>query len=353
MDNKESALQKNWSKLNQEQKDSAIKQYVLDFAELPYERRLEERALYPFSTLNFMTGGMELGEMSIIAGETGSGKTVMISNIVGQIISDGDKVLCIYGESTIEKQQNSAYRQYAPYKENGYDYVVYKKNGKATNIGQYFVDKENEQIVKEKTKGKLYYYKIKLGMTPEIILDVIDYCHRVLGIKYFVIDNVMQLDTENDDVKEVKDAIEHFRRYVIDYMIHIAFVAHYRKGMEVGQIRRRIEEIAGTSAIGNKMATAINVIRLDNIDKKSKQYKSLEYICNANNQNIDNASAVIEVLKTRFNKLGFIALGYNKMKNSHYELHEYNKEKQDKEPVLQEIKLIPIEDTSIEDILPF
>ena len=45
--------------------------YIIDFSTIPYERKLEERALFPFRTLNFLTGGMELGEITIIAGETG------------------------------------------------------------------------------------------------------------------------------------------------------------------------------------------------------------------------------------------------------------------------------------------
>ena len=45
--------------------------YIIDFSTIPYERKLEERALYPFGTLNFLTGGMELGEITVIGGETG------------------------------------------------------------------------------------------------------------------------------------------------------------------------------------------------------------------------------------------------------------------------------------------
>lgn len=352
MENKEKLIRTKWNTLSQEQKDKIISEYVIDFSSIPYERRIEERALYPFSHLNYMTGGMELGEMSVIAGETGGGKSTLISQIVGQVLDDNDKVFCIYGESTLQKQANNTYRQYVPYKPNRYQYVQFKKNGNSTNISQYFVDEEGEQIVKRKTKSKLFYYKTTLGMTVPIILDVIDYVRRKLGIKYMVIDNIMQLQTNTEnEVKEVKDAIELFRQYVIDNLVHICFIAHYRKGMESGQIRRKLEEICGTSAIPNKMATAINIIRLDNLYKGSKQFKELAKISNLNNQPIlkedaeknanvkapnNDASALLEVLKTRWNRLGWCALGYSKMSNTYYELYKYNKDADnDKEPILQ------------------
>lgn len=342
----EKDIQSKWGTYSQAEKDSLIAQYVVNFADIPYERKLERQTLYPFDTLNYLTGGMELGEMSIIAGESGAGKSTFITQCVGQMLNDNDKVMCFYGESTLRKQANVAYRQYVPYQPDGYEYVIYKKNNKGTVVGQNFVNTEGEQVVKRKTNNKLYYYKTSLGMTVPIILDVIDYCRRKLSIKYFLIDNIMQIQTATEnEVKEIKDSMEFFRQYIISNMVHIVFVAHYRKTLEMGQVRRRLEEIAGTSAIGNKVATAINIMRLDNVDKNSKQYKSLASICENNAQPIElvddkrktiYASAVAEVLKTRFNKLGFLALGYNRTTNSYYDLHKYNKDDKtkDKEPVL-------------------
>ena len=79
-------VNKDWSK------------YILDFSTIPYERKLEERCLFPFSTLNFLTGGMELGEITILAGETGcvDGKTEFFNGHQWKPISEyekGEKVL--------------------------------------------------------------------------------------------------------------------------------------------------------------------------------------------------------------------------------------------------------------------
>ena len=341
-----------------EQIDEAkIRKSIIEFSSMPYERKLPERALYPFSQLNYLTGGMELGEISIVAGETGSGKTTFISQVVDNIIKE-DRVFCVYGESTLKKQQQNTYRQMAGYGKEKYQYVTYQKNGKDTNVGAYFVSEEIEQKIKEKTKGKLFYYDTRLGMTINTILKVIDYCHTNGNINYFVLDNLMQIETTTtDEIKEQKDCFEKLRRYVTEHDIHICVLAHYRKTSDVGVIRRRLEEIAGTSAIGNKGATAINIIRLDNVDKSSKAYKSLKAIVRLNNYELDQADAVIEVLKTRFNKLGFVCLKYDRISNSYYECDKINEDKPEPEKsvVYESTKqscfydMVPIEESSLSE----
>ena len=298
--------------------------YIIDFATIPYERELEERALYPFSTLNFLTGGMELGEISIIAGETGSGKTTLVSMCVAEIIKQ-DKCFCIYGESTLKKQAHAHYRQMTPYNDNDYMFVNYYKNGQKTNVGKFFVSESAEKKIKEQTAKKLFYYDPKGGMDINSIMEVMRVAYEKGGIKYYIIDNLMQVSLEtNDEVKEMKDNFEQLRRFVIDNKVHCVVLAHYRKSNDYGVFRRRLEEIAGTSAIGNKCATALNIIRLDNVDKQSKYSRSFAKLLETNGYDFEECDAIIEVLKTRHNKLGFVGLKYNKKTNTYYEIKRNN-----------------------------
>lgn len=327
--------------------EKELSKCIIDFAKIPYERKLEERGLYPFPTLNYLTGGMELGEISILAGETGSGKTTACSMFVSEIIKH-DKCFCVYGESTIEKQAQAHYRQMTPYNANDYMYLQYYKDGEITNIGQYFVSREAEQRVKEKTAKRLFYYDPKFGMDINSILQAMNFCYSVGGIKYFVLDNIMQLSLEtNDEVREMKDSFEQLRRFVIDNKVHCMVLAHYRKSNDYGVFRRRLEEIAGTSAIGNKCATALNIIRLDNVDKESKYSKSFSELLERNGYDFSECDALIEVLKTRHNKLGFVGLKYNKTTNTYSEAKKINNnvETEEKANVVQKKpSLIDFED---------
>ena len=333
--------EKDWSK------------YIVDFATIPYKRELEERVLFPFGTLNFLTGGLELGEITIIAGETGAGKTTLVSQIVDNIIQT-DKCFCIFGESTIEKQAHAQYRQMTPYDDKDYTFINYYKNGVKTNVGKFFVSESAEKAIKEKTAKRLFYYDPRGGMDIDSILSVMKVAYEKGGIKYFVLDNIMQIETStNDEVKEMKDSFEKLRRFIIDNKLHCVVLAHYRKSNDYKEFRRRLEEVAGTSAIGNKCATALNIIRLDNIDKEDKYAKSFAKLLEKNGYDLNECDAVIEVLKTRHNKLGFVGLTYNKRTNTYREAHRINNNQEENEkPVLYQKSELTALDVS-EDDLPF
>lgn len=280
-----------------------------------------------------------------------SGKSTFISQCVSEIIKH-DKVFCVFGESTIEKQVHAQYRQMTPYNDNDYKLIHYYKDNKKTNVAKYFVGEKSEQKIKEQTAKKLFYYDPNGGMDIQTILSAMQLAYEKSGIKYFIIDNIMQLSmTTNNEVKEMKDNFEELRRFVIDKKIHCAVLAHYRKNNDYNEYRRRLEEIAGTSAIGNKCATAINIIRLDSIDLESKYSKSFAKLLEKNGYNLEECDAVIEVLKTRHNKLGFVGLKYNHKTNTYYECKKINNNQEETERSNVVAKPMTMEDlVSVDDI---
>jgi len=347
----------------EKREDISLEKSIIDFSTIEYSRELEERALYPFSSLNYMTGGMELHEISLIAGEAGAGKTSLVSTIIASMLKDGEKIFCVYGESTIKKQALQTYRQLTPYGDDSYEYIEYEKNGKRTNIGQYFVSKTAEASIKEKTKEKLFYYDTRRGMSIKKILEATDYSLKKNKTHYGLLDNLTQIElATNDEVRETKDGMEDLRRYVIDNPIHEIVLAHYRKSNDYTNLRRTLGEIMGTGAIGQKVATAMNIIRLDNIDRsnKNKSYISLKNVMELNDWDLDKKNdkneyeitAVIEVLKTRFNRLGFVAIGFNRKTQTFFEIKKhYNNTKNDDSPKLFEKTEAKKTLSSFDDIL--
>jgi replicative DNA helicase len=325
---------------------------IIEAAKIEYKRELEERALYPFSELNYLTGGMEIGEVSIIAGETGSGKTTLVGQVQNRIMKDGDRVLAFYGESTIRKQFAIQLRQFTPYDRDTWEYKPYEKNGKKTNIGDYYIPVEAEEKARKFFEKRLYYYDCAKGMKIHQIRDAIQFCKDKGNVKYVFIDNLMQVDfTEGDELRAQKDATETLRRLAIEKEVHICLIAHYRKNSE-RLIRRRIEEIAGTSQIGNKAACAINVIRLDSIDKSTKEYRNMAEVLKRNDHDIEKADAIIEVLKTRFNRIGFVPLKYWHTTRTYSEVKKDGTSEERQEPSYEK-PVVHAQGSLFDDAVPY
>lgn len=263
------------------------------------------------------------------------GKTTLTSQIVSEIIKT-DKCFCIFGESTLEKQAHAQYRQMTPNDDNNYTFINYYKNGEKTNVGKFFVSESAEQKIKEITHKRLFYYDPRGGMDIDSILEVMQVAFERGGIRYFVLDNLTQIESlSNDEVREMKDSFERLRRFIIDNKLHCVVLAHYRKSNDYGMFRRRLEEVAGTSAIGNKSATAINIMRLDNVDRNTKYALNFSALLEKNGYNFADCDAVIEVLKTRHNKLGFVGLKYNKRTNTYSECRRIsNSQDENEKPTL-------------------
>lgn len=317
-------------------KKISLENAIRDFGDIPYSRVLEERALFPYSDLNKLTGGIVRGTITAIVADAGAGKTTMVSDIINKLISDGDKVFAMFGEGTIKDQQDKMYRQMTPYAKDSFSYVPYRKNGRSTNIGSYFVDEESESKVREKTRGKFYIYDIRYGMTITDIIEAIDYAIEHYGVRYFVLDNASQIETvSNAETKELKDAFEILRQEAIEKEIGIIVLAHFRKQPDVAKFRRDMTEIIGTSALSQKGVSVISLIRMDYIDRTTAYYRAFEKMMKENGWDLTQRTArgdyaissVAEVLKSRNGQLGFCCLGFNTVTQTYYQISRENEEK--------------------------
>lgn len=323
---------------------------ILDFGDIPYSRELEERALFPYSELNKMTGGIVQGTITVIVADAGAGKTTMVSDCINRMIKDGDKVFAMFGEGTLKDQLDKMYRQMTVYDKNAYNYVPYKKNGRNTNIGAFFVNEDCEREIRERTRSKLYLYDTRYGTKITNIIDAIDMAISKYGIKYFILDNASQIDTvSNEETKELKDAWEMLRQVAITRHIGIIVLAHYRKQNDVTKFRRDMTEIIGTSALSQKGASVITLYRMDYLDRNTQYFKAFERLMEENGYILSDKtstgdykiSCIVEVLKTRDpnGRLGFCALAFNKISQTYYQIDRIGKD--DDKPVLHSSK--PVE----------
>lgn len=302
---------------------------VYDIGLVPQATELEERFLFPFNKLNYLTNGGILDRLTLITSSTDNGKTTLASQILCGIIRQGYKVAAYFGEDRGSEAANRLYRQYIPYGKDNYITKTYMVSGKPTVIDEYFLASKKWDEAHGFFSGKLFLYNTRTAHDIENIILGFEEAFK-LGCRVFVLDNLenVEYDGENEN-KRFKDIAIALRDYAINKKVHIIIVAHVRK-MEREIIIPSIDDVKGSSAVANTAKNVISIIRTDKLDKDSKAYKRLSEMVAKEKYCLDSADAVLFVLKTKGRKLGLVALNYNRITNTYSECGESKEEEKPK-----------------------
>ena len=152
---------------------------------------------------------------------------------------------------------------------------------------------------------------------------------RSQKIRVFFLDNFMQIDMKNENVfQEQAETMEKLRTFAVNKKVHIHLVAHPRK-TERFQTRLTLYDIAGSSNIVNKAYNIISILRVDNIREK-KDYAKLEDELLNEGYDIKETNTVLEILKTKGERCGLVALKYDKKLKTYKEVEKMTSELKDK-----------------------
>ena len=145
----------------------------------------------------------------------------------------------------------------------------------------------------------------------------------------------------NGKTYKVKTNKKGIAKFAINKKVHIHLVAHPRK-IERFQTRLSLYDIAGSSNIVNKAYNIISILRVDTIQKDSKDYEKLQKELLNERYNIENVDTVLEVLKTKGERCGLVGLKYlkeiktfiesDKMSNVEIEKKIYKKDDKEELP---------------------
>lgn len=329
------------------------KSRIYDIGLIPYSAELAERFLFPFSQLNYLTSGAILDRLTLITSSTDNGKTTLASQIITEAIKQGFKVAAYFGEDGGREACERIYKQYTPYDRMNYVAKTWERDGKSTNVTEYFLTQSKWEAANEFFQEKLYLYNTKCAHDIDNIIKGFDEAHK-LGCRVFVMDNMENVEYEGDNEnKRFKDIAIALRNYAINKKVHIIVVAHIRK-MEREIIVPTIDDVKGSSAVSNTAKNILTIVRTDKLDHEGKPYGNLKRLCKLNNYDLDKADGVLFVLKTKGRKLGMVCLGYNNITNTYYEIARIDKNKTEPEkPVLHAPRQEQIAIDEYEGDLPF
>lgn len=206
-----------------------------------------------YSYLDKAIRGLILGEVTILSGLNGSGKSSWLNSVMLNIIHRGFKVACFSGELTdynVVKwlAQSAAGKNYVQ-KVEGSEYA-YEVN-----------DKVYEKIC-DWLDGNFFLFNNNYGNKFEQVLSDLEEVVEK-GVNFVVIDNLMALQINGfsgDRNEKQKQFILEVVEFAKKHNVHIVVVCHPRKESGAQTLLRK-ESIAGSSDLSNAVQNVMIVHR--------------------------------------------------------------------------------------------
>lgn len=217
-----------------------------------------------FNKLDNYLGGLTYGTMTILTGEPSSGKSTILNQIIANTIQNNHKVFIYSGELPSYQLMEWFVRTVV----NGYHLKEYenKQGEKYKDVTDY-----SWELVLEWVKDKFFVYGQDSKATENNLLMTIEYLHNKKGVRLFVLDNMMtiQSDGSKDKYSKQEDMAINLKSLAKKYGLVIILVAHPNKGSSQNN-EHSMYDVSGASEVVNLADHVIKTIR----NKKDDEDKS-------------------------------------------------------------------------------
>jgi len=235
-------------------------------------------------------GGLCLGDVTVMSGIAGSGKTSLINNLALSAIQHGYKAAIWSGELA-----PSRFKSWINQAAAGRGFV---KKGIGGESEYYYCPKEIGEKIDAWTDDKLFLYNNNYGNKVSQILADIKQCIQDHGTQLVICDNLMALalDAVDGDKNERQTwLINQLGDLAKQTQIHVVLVAHPRK--EQMNSLLRMESISGSSDLYNAACNVLLCHRVGrDFERRAKDFFGNDYV----KEVLDNGyDEVIEVAKNR------------------------------------------------------
>lgn len=261
--------------------------------------------------------GLLMGDVTVVSGTSGSGKTSWIDCICLNAVQQGFKVAVWSGEL-----QDFRFRSWMMQIAAGRLYT--RKMPDTENY--YYVDNETSDAIARWLDGKLYLYNNDYGNHwSQIFADVTEIVERQ-NVQLIVLDNLMALNldtTDGDKYARQTAFINDLKEFAKKRDIHVILVCHPRKDM--GFLRK--ESISGTADLTNLCDNLFIIHRVGkDFDTRAREFFGKARVSDIMERRYGN---VVEICKNRALGIMDVLVGMyyeiesRRMKNSETELAHY------------------------------
>ncbi|MGL5752971.1 MAG: AAA family ATPase, partial [Paraclostridium sp.] len=216
-----------------------------------------------------LLGGTRMGELTILTGTPGSGKSTYLNQLVVKAREKGEGSLLYSGELRSELLKSKIYEVCA-----GKENLEITKNTFNENITVRKI--RNKSITKKIgnwVRDKIHILEYDFMAYDTDILSAIEETYCKKGIRLFILDNLMTIgfkgigNTDNDKWAAQKRFIIALKHLTKKYPIHIILVAHPKK-ME-DESKATMYDIHGISEIPNLCDNIIMIRRFTESEREA------------------------------------------------------------------------------------
>lgn len=204
------------------------------------------------------------GELTVIFGRNGEGKTTFVSQIIAHCLENKVKTFLYSGEMSEYKIQDWLYKQLVG---NRMEYLNEVKTKYKT---KFEIKSEIIKRIKEWHRGIFYLFnrkEEKIAKDLNKFFELMGNAAKRYGVKLFIIDNLMSKLEENADslYSDQANFVQRCKDFADVNKVHVVLVAHPNKEKgeitgEVGNLTKT--DISGSNNIPNKADNIIAVERV-------------------------------------------------------------------------------------------
>lgn len=269
---------------------------LLDIADVVEPKEDGHPLLSGFTDLDRAIGGFRGGELTVITGKRGGGKSTLVGQFILEAIEQGRKVALFSGELSPWRVRSWIVTQAAG-RENLTETV-----DNWTGQALYSVCSATEKQIIDWMGGNLFLFDRRTEDDMEdAVLNSFELAVLRYGCSAFFVDNIMSLELAGDDLYRGQSAfVGRLCAFAKRHNAVVFLVAHPRKGERGKEIEA--DDVAGASGISDRADNVIALRRLGDIEAENAGY-----------------SSKLVILKNRgFGASGFVRLDYDRQSRRLY-----------------------------------
>ena len=312
-----------YAKLPEKETSTYHGRYLFNIKETVKSKPISrERTITGIKELDKMIGGFTYDAVTLWASQTNGGKTTLLTMLTDRFISQGKRVFYFNGEQTLDTFKDNLFLKKVSREQ--VTTIEYEHTG----IYDDFISSDVYDDILNFYADRLFVYNNEAPRDIDTMMMVLTRARSELGIRDFIIDNLMQIDIAgNDKLREQERLAEKLRTFAVNTKSNIHLVVHSRKTMG-NSIRLNLFDIAGSQTIANKSYNIITIIRVDQLDNTSSEYERLKNDCLNDGYDIEELDGILEVLKYKYRRgrTGLVGLKYDRDLGTYTEVKKRPKE---------------------------